>query len=650
MNRSVEAIFATRPTVTVDLPLGKNTRLPHPEHVILKIGPVLHDLGALCYSLRSSKPRKAGQPREVVIDSLLKQRPKEILQLIKALSRLVVNDGMSLITVGNYAHQLKSFLDWSDANGLHDCLSGGEATRNAYRVWMTETRERYLRQEFGQRVHNDRLQFLRELLEAATGLESLDPGIGKVRERWNPNGGTEPLAPHDFAHSVALNHSLFDGLCDLVLEQRPFPYRLDLPGTLGWAENHLWLFPIHQWRMPPRQWGAEREKLGNAACWAYDYANGRLATPDEIAHRYAMKRYPSGRHADAKEAITRAQALIDAANADARDRYRIMLGMVAHNAFLFLFFCNTGANESVAREIETDGEVDAATSNQQFRSIKFRASSKTVTLTVPVTFMPCLRRFMELRRYLLQGKNFPYLFFTFGTRNEKSPAQIRHRPLASLYQNQLRTLDPQLPRMGTRKLRASVADWYQRHHDASVTAKVLQNTEQTAQNHYDAGSVTDHREELSLFLMSVSESARRQRIIALKAVDAAYPPPLEEGGRCDSFGHPEALADNAPVKPDCKDSQGCLFCTQRVLVACEADARKVASAAFVMEQVILGPLHEAALRPLIAKCDEDLEKIANFRDCRAMVEWVRKDVFENGNLTPFFADKYQLFLELGGTA
>lgn len=359
-----------------------------------------------------------------------------------------------------------------------------------------------------------------------------------------------------------------------------------------------------------------------------------------------MKRYPSGRRSDAKESIKRAQVLIDAANADARHRYRIMLGMVAHKAFLFLFFCNTGGNEQPVRDIETDGEVDAATSNQQFRSIKFRANGKVVTYIVPATFMPSLRRFMDLRRYLLKGKNFPYLFLTFGPRNENPPAQIGHSPLDSLYENQLRALDPQLPRMRARKLRASVADWYQRRHDSSVTAKVLQNTEKTTQKRYDAGSTTDHREELSLFLTSVSESARRQRVIAVKAV-AADTPPLEEGGRCDSFGHPEALADNAPVKPDCKDSQGCLFCKHRVLVACKEDVRKVASAAFVMEQVILGPLHEAAMRLLIAKCDEDLEKIANFRNCRAMVERVRKDVFESANLTPFFADKYQLFLELG---
>lgn len=69
-----------------------------------------------------------------------------------------------------------------------------------------------------------------------------------------------------------------------------------------------------------------------------------------------------------------------------------------------------------------------------------------------------------------------------------------------------------------------------------------------------------------------------------------------------------------------------------------------------MEQVIQGPKHEEALRPLIDKCDADLEKIAAFERCRAMVERVRKDVFENGNLTAFFADKYQLFLELGVVA
>lgn len=643
MNKSAEPIFATRPTVTLELPLGKNTRIVHPEQVILSIDSRSYDLGAFCFTVRSSKRRKDGQPREVVLSSFLKQRPRQILQLIKALSRLITDGGKRVATAKGHAHCLKLFLDWADSNGLHDCLAGGEATRHAYLAWAEDTREHYRRQEFGETAHNQRLDFVRELLEATTGLEDLQRGTRKVKKRSNPNGSTEPLAPHDFAHAVTLNQALFDGLCDLVLEQRPFPYKLLLPATLGWAENHLWLFPTQVWRLPPHQWGVEREKRAHG-CWAINYAAGRLATPDEIAHRYAKWHFPSSQRKRAKKFISVAQARINAANGDARDRIRIMLGMIAHNAFLFLFFCHTSANGSVAREIETDGEIEAATRNQRFRSIKFRAGGKPIALIVPTTFMPSLRRFMELRRYLLNDKAFPYLFFTLGFRNAKLPAQIGSVPLLSLYKHLLRTLDPQLPRMSSRKLRASVADWYQRHYDASVTARVLQNTEQTVQKHYDAGSTTGHREELSLFLDSVSQSAKRQRVVPVKAVDTR---PLEEGGGCDSFGHPDALAEHVPVKPNCRDSQGCLFCTHRVLVACEEDTRKVASAAFVMEQIILGPQHEKALRPLIAKCDEDLEKIAAFGNCRAMVGRVRKDVFENGNLTPFFADKYQLFLEIG---
>lgn len=643
MNKSVEPIFSVRPTVVLELPLDKNARILHPEQVILKVESLFFDVGAFCYTLRSPDQRKPGQPGGVVLDSFLKRRPAQIRQVINALSRFVTDGGKRIATVKAYAARFKWFMDWADTNGLHDCLDGGESTRQAYVGWVEDTNERYHRQELGKSTYNQRLQFVREILEAAMGLENIRRGTGKAKRRWNPNSGTEPLAPHDFAHAVALNQALFDGLCDLVLGNRPFPYKLVLPASLGWTENHLWVFPTQQWHLAPHQWGSKRETRANA-CWAYDYAAGRLAAPDEIAHRYALGRPSSEKRNVARKAIVKAQSLINAANSNPRDRVRTMLGMVAHNAFLFLFFCNTGNNESVARDIETDGKIDVFTLNQKYRSIKFRAGGKSVTEVVPAPFMPTMRRFMELRRYLLNDRAFPHLFFTLGNNNAAQPSQIGLGPLDSLYRTLLRDLDPQLPSMRARRLRASVADWYQRHHDASVTAKVLQNSEQTTLRHYDAGSTTDHREELSLFLTSVSESAKRQRVLPATVADAI---PLEDGGSCDGFGHPEALADRVPVKPNCKDSQGCLFCAHRVLIACEEDTRKIASAAFVMEQVILGPKHEEAMLPLIAKCNEDMEKIAAFGTCRPMVERVRKDVFENGNLTAFFADKYQLFLELG---
>lgn len=646
MNKPSGYPFTTRPTVTVKLPLDIHTRVLHSEQVILKIANDSLDIGALCFAFRSERARLAGQPREVVTRSLLKQRPKQILQLIKTLSDLTTNGGKSLATTAAYAHMLKLFIDFADANGLHDCLAGGKATLNAFHAWVTDTRERYRRQQFGEKAHNFRLNSICTLLEATTDLENLMQGIRKLEGRSNPNGGTEPLALHDFAHAVAINQCLFDGLCDLVLEKRPFPYKLDLPRSLDWAESHLWLFPTNLWRLAPHlRDNAIRAKRGSNASWAYDYENGRLATVDEIEHRYKGKSRLERRNS-AKDSICRAISQLDEANSDAQNTWRRTLGTHAQRAFLFLFYCNTGGNEQVVRDLETDGKIEATVISQKFRGLKWRAGGKEVTLVAPVTFMPRLRRFMELRQYLLQDRKMPYLFFTCGHRTNKPPAQIGEFQLDNHYRDLLIEIDPKLPRMGSRALRASVDDYYIRYHGSVVAAAVLGHTYDTELKEYAQGSPNTHHAEMSLYLTAVSEAARRQRVILPKNVTPDIRM-LDGGGRCSNFGHPEPLAAHVPVQPNCEHSQGCLFCNSRVLIAGEEDTRKVASAAYVMKQLILGPKHEEALRPLIAKCDEDLEKIAGFPNCRAMVEKVRKDVYENENLTPFWADKYQLFLELG---
>lgn len=132
MNKSSAPLFIARPTVTLELPLDNHTRILHPEQVILKIADKYHDIGALCYALRSDKVRKRGQPRGVVTKSLIEQRPKQIGQLIKALSNLMTGSGRSVLTTSQYAYHINGFTDLADANGLHGCLAGGEVTRNAF--------------------------------------------------------------------------------------------------------------------------------------------------------------------------------------------------------------------------------------------------------------------------------------------------------------------------------------------------------------------------------------------------------------------------------------------------------------------------------------------------------------------------------------
>lgn len=646
MNNPKRALFTIRPTITVNLPLDQRTRILYPEQILLKIIDKYYDIGALCYALKSDKNRTPRGPQEVVTKSLLKQRRKQILQLIKVLSALRTDRGLALSTTQRYTQGIQEFVHWADSNNMHDCLAGGEATRKAFRVWAAYMRERYQRQQIGAKCHNSRLLCVSELLQATTGLEYLMKGIRKCEINAHHHSGTQPLGLHDFVQAVAVNQCVFDGLCDLVLEQLPFPYKLDLPKSLNWEENHLWLFPTNIWRLPPhRREAAISANVPAKGSRIYDYVNGRLATVDEIKHLFEGQSPKRQRHS-ALVSIKRASARLDKANTDARDTWRLSLGMHAQRAFLFLFFCNTGGNVQVVLDLETDGTIDAHVQNQRFRGLKWRADGKEVTLSAPVTFMPRLRRFMELRQYLLNGEKTPYLFFGRGIRNTAPPTQMSASAMDVHYRGLLLEFEPLLPKMPPRTLRASVDDYYLRLHDSVVAAAVMGHTVETEQAKYARGSVTDHHEEMSLFMTSVSESARRQRVISPKGL----PPDtlaLEGGGRCDAFGHPDALAARVPIQPDCKSSQGCLFCCHRLLIAGEEDVRKMASAAYVMEQLILGPKHEETLRPLISKCDEDLEKIAAFPNCRTIVEKVRKDVYENENLTTFWADKYQLFLELG---
>lgn len=651
MNSAADRVFATRPGYVVDLPLKDGMRILHPERVVLKIGSAYKDVGAFCYALRADRTRKPGRPAEVVLSSLIEQRPAQILQVIKVLSGMLAAGRPS--TVASFCSYLKSLLDWADTNGHTDCLNGGDVTRTAFHGYVSHVEDRFRRQEVGSRSAFRLQKGACLMLEAITGLEDLARGVRIVKDVSHLNGGTEPAADHDFAHNLAMSQMLFDGLANLVLDNRPFPFKLELPKSLGWEHSHLWLFPLPQWRLPPHRWGAARQNSGTPH-WPYDYQNGRLATVEEIWSLYGRGRTAASRKAAPREAnlrwhaanhIRKAQRRIDNANANPRDHSRFTLGMIAHNAFYFLLHANSGGNQTPILDLESDGTLDKVVANQGFRAIKFRASGKEVFIPIPVSFLPSLRRFMDLRAWLLGGESCPYLFVTFGppTQRAQSPQKASNRILEAHY-NVLKRIDPQVKCIRVLATRATVNDAMLRKHDASVVARIMGHSETTEQKKYGRGSVVDHYTDMTVLLEKISSAARAQAVIQSRTGLENEAVELEEGGGCAHYGHPEATTDEPALQPNCKG--GCWFCAHRVLVADEQDVRKVASARFVMEQLILGPQHEAVLRPLINKCDVDLERIAQTRNCRPMVERIEKDVCEDGNLTPYWAEKYQLFLEL----
>lgn len=526
------------------------------------------------------------------------------------------------------------FLDWADHYGHGNCLNGGDETRAAFRGWASFVEERLRRHEIKAITAWLLQTSVLDILELHTDDKYLSRGVRLVSSK-QADSSTEPVATYDFVHILAVKQALFEGLSKLVIENQDFPYKLEMPRSLGWTDSHLWCFPDSTWHMPPSRRASGSTTGGGT--WAFDYENGKVADVRAIRKHYSKPH-------TAKRAVERAQAALVASNSDFFCRMRFSLARLASDAFLALFLANTGCNLSVAASIETDGTLDITTTNQNYRGLKFRAGGKLVSVVIPASFTPALRLFLELRKFLLQGRNYPYLFFSFRGRtdDELVPDVVRADVFERLH-GVLRGILPDAQLLRARAIRASVDDYYRRTYDRSITARVMGRTEAVTDRHYLAGSSVDHQDELTLFLTEVSKVAQNQKVVASvrRPFGAKV---LEEGGSCSSFGAPQPLTDDNAV-PDCRS--GCIFCANRILIANEDDARKVASAAFLMEQLIMGPLSEAEFRPSIKKCEDDLNLIARFPGCDTMVSDVKRDVSENGNLTSYFREKYELLLELG---
>ena len=636
MNKKSPSQFVERKVEIVDLPLPHGARLLHPERVMIRVARHVHDIGAYCYASRSPKMRKANRCAEVAPQSFQNHRVPQVRELIRTLSKFLTVGGLRPYTVHAHCICLKDLMDWADRNGYIQCLAGDTHTYDAYRLYAADVEEGYRLQLFGSTNAFQKQTYNLKLLEALTGLTDLPKGIRLVRKSSRESLGTKPANLHDFAHALAINEALFKGLTDLVLEQKTFPYRMQMPASLGWEENHLWVFPNSKWFQSPKHQGSPEDH-----CKIYDYRNGRLAQVDDI-WPYFQGKTENAIRSWARRQIKMTQRTLNAANDNGRSYFRLRLANVALDSFGFLFLAHTGVNLQTLLDIESDETVSDVTANQGYRVIKWRAGGKEVDVVVPVGFMPTLRRFMELRRYILNGVACPYLFFTRGITYTQTPGKANPQFLQSSYL-MMRRLDPELPQITSRKIRATVSAWFISHHDASVTAKVLQNATATTLRNYNAGTEADQVVEMTMVLQKIAQKAQTVVVSAANVAEGAKT--LNEGGVCSSFGQPQPLFENPPLEPTCKT--GCLFCSKRVLVAGEVDARKVASAAFLMRRLIRGPQSHTEYLPLIIKCEEDLAKLAEFEGCAETVDRVKKDVYENGNLTPYFADKYQLFLELG---
>lgn len=619
----------------------------HPDRAVVKFhsGGTL-DFGALCYLRRSKKRRRNANNgkvsgRDVDVASLSPARFAKIRELVTFLSEEVTLGGKRKQSLYSLAGEFMRFMDWADSHSHLDVLTDIGAAYPAFRQYVEHLRERVAHNNISVNTAATLQQCTLTILSSLWGVDDLHKGVNLLRTNQNVRESTEPPCEDSQAKVLSLCTSLFDGLSELALEEKSYPYCLQMPKYLGWGEPALWIFPTMRRFMPPAIIN-KREEI-SSAYWAYEYATGQLANYESIAARLGGEGSETARRVTARRLVAAAEKIIAAANNDHRHPRRLADALIAHNAFVLLFVANTGLNWAQVEGLPWADSYAVGNERQGFRAIKWRAGGKTVSVELQLTFLPAFKRFLSLRTYLLNGAQFDRLFVSLGPNAKHAPKQIGRTLLDGLFKT-LRAIDPTLPKIKSRKWRAGKSDWFLRETDPATSSDALQNTEETVLRSYASGSPTKAAEEFSDFFEHMTKAVLAKIILPKGAVV----PNAQEGpvGLCAVFGMPHHIDESVPVEPDCKRQEGCFFCDKFRIHADEKDTRKLLSCRYCIRETMHHPGAEAFFSPVLIQIQSLLDEIATRESGPKMVEEIRREVDEEGELDGYWAGKLELLINL----
>ena len=571
--------LSERPTIVLNLPLPDDVDIIHPENIILRFtSDTSHDIGSICYTQRSKKSSTNNSAtskalRLVNLDSYNESRRQTVRDLIKYCSNTIGSAAYRPLSISSGIYNLLVFLFWADENEFEFAFSGRDQSRLALQSYID-----YL----GERVNHGKIKnksaamvqmSLIKVMSEVMCDDRLSQGMRLLQIIKNSTNSTEPPDEESQGKVLALCDCLFTGLSDLVLNNKQYPYPLNMPGFIGAENDVLWVFPNQKWCMPPHE--LKRRESLKKGYWHIDFKNGRLARAHEVADRYIVNSRKNTPIQVAERNSKLTENFLNKANSNSRDKHRIQAAQTAHNSFLVMFLANTGANWPTIQQLEWDNDFDVGAEHQGFRTIKYRASGRAISFEIQTVFLSVFKQFLKLRDYLLNGYSYNYLFFTINNKN--LPVSRLSTKFLTTIMKSLKRIEPSLPMIMSKQWRAGKSDWLLRNTDPSTAAIVLQNTEETILRAYAEGSSTTHFEEMGTFLEVMQNTV-------LKPGDNVDTKESAVGG-CVNYENPHQITETA-VGSDCHTPEGCLFCDKYRVHADEKDVRKLISCRYCLRHTV----------------------------------------------------------------
>ncbi len=617
----------TRRLDEIHMPASAASIIMHPEFALLK-WPSLErklDVGQICYLNRDTSSKRR-EHHTFDLKSISIERINVVRNLIVHLSERSTVGGAQPSTAIELGRCVVGFANWADRFGHAGVLCNQQDTEVAIAAYFSSLRELVSQSKLSpntvanlQRVL---LTFLRNFFED----DNFGVGLQTVRFRRSHVESTKVPSSERQSILMAWAEAIFDGISTHVLQFDPYPFAI-----IGADGQKVWMLPNLS--------GSRRgETLRGIRGW--DLETGRLIPYRTLEQQFKAdgKRFYKR---SALRVVQTAKEQLDAANSDARSPKRLAHAATAAYAFAFLFLAETGINLSQLLDIAWSPELEKAVHTpsvvrQKFREVKYRAGGVRVTFKVSVGFMPKLKTFLALRKYLVQELNVPKLFIGTGiTRPIKSQ-------FLTVFYKRLETLGITLPRLNAREWRAAKQDWAITNHGPVVAAKLLNHTVETALRSYSNGTDAAQTSELSALFAAVEDVVLPARPKMPDGINNAV-------GICRNFKKPVSINSSAPVKPDCKSSEGCLFCQQYRVHADETDIRKLLSCRYCLQFThgFAGSMdqYENSYGAVSRRVQFLLDELKS-RD-NSLFESIEHDVDVLGNLDAFWSSKLEQLLQLG---
>ena len=453
--------------------------------------------------------------------------------------------------------------------------------------------------------------------------------IPQKAPRSNAFTNNAEFTQEEFSYAFNFYFHLFNQLADFVLDNKKFPQIIQLPRgsatILGIGQNSI----TPSYKLPKQQ------------CIGIDYLDGHILNDielQELAKKNQIKRISF--YYQSRDEVLKNISLL---NSNENHPKRLSLGKKALDSWFMCMLYLTSTNDSIlslyewSEKDEYEIEQDE---RKEFITIKPRANNKTIRFTIPKIFMPSFNKAIKLRKFVLNGYPFPYLFFHAGVGEEAKTTrtQFNGGMSSSIAGSVIKSIDEKLPKITSRSIRKDSSRDAIISHGVGTALSVLQNQENTLINNYNGFTA----EELSFQVINLLETIH-ETVISDHPIDSKKQNTM---GGCNNEEQliPKTLNEEMINKANCDDPKSCIFCTHFITFPSSDEIRKLLSLKYLIENVAYDRAendisYEDKMRPWL----ERIETIFNlmkkkYPESKEIIDYISIEVYEEGLLSPYWLD------------